>query len=79
MKAKSNGYIIFDVTWNRLVRWVPYDGPSLWVADFGSARRGPTLFKTKAGARKAIAATRRMKPYAWAKNTYIIFEVHRED
>lgn len=72
---KSLGYVVFDSTWNRLVRWVDAD-PALWCADPESTHRGPTIFPTKKAARKAIAATKKFKEYAWASNNYDIYEVH---
>lgn len=72
---KSSGYIVYDETWKRLVRWVGAD-PALWEANPNSKDRGPTLFKTKREARAAIRATRNLSQYAWAWNSYVIYEVH---
>lgn len=75
---KSLGYVIHDATWNRLVRWVDVtDGQpaALWCAEFDKGD-GPTLFKTKRAARKAITETRKLIQYAWSSNNYVIYEVH---
>lgn len=73
---KCAGFIIYDATWKRLVRWIDAD-PSLWCADSGDKHRGPTLFRTKTEARKAIAATKKLTDYAWADNNYVIYEVNQ--
>lgn len=77
MKAKSKGYVIFDSTWSRLVKFdggCKEDGACLWEAA-PRLSRGPTLFSTKVEAEKAIKATRKWTNYAWSTNNYVIYEV----
>lgn len=77
---KSLGYIIYDETWKRLVFWLDETGhqpAALWNSSPRGKNSGPTLFPTKKAARKAISETRKLKPYAWASNNYVIYEVQK--